>query len=175
MRKLNNAKSIVDVITDKELRFIIVIFLISLYLLVTAFYSYGKVNLSELEHIETTVDSVKTDTSGKANFVTFSNLNGERFYITVNGLPKGSAKDLTKALELVSANNGEVTIYYTNRRVLLLNFYSFSSYHRVVAMETESEVILSLDDYNNAVKQYFIGCLVGSVLLILIAVFFIKI
>ena len=111
---------------------------------------------------------------GKANFVTFNTSNVERFYITVNGLQKGSAKDLAKALEHISMINDEVTIYYTNRRVLLPNFYSFSSYHRVVAIETESELIISLDDYNNAIQEYFIGCIVGSVLFILIAIILIK-
>ena len=158
MCKINLWKRIIDIVTDNNLRFIIVLFLISLYFLVTAFYSYGKINLSELEYVETTVDSVKTD----------------RFYITVNGLQKGSAKDLAKALEHISMINDEVTIYYTNRRVLLPNFYSFSSYHRVVAIETESELIISLDDYNNAIQEYFIGCIVGSVLFILIAIILIK-
>jgi hypothetical protein len=170
MNKRISLKKVIKLISDKDLRFIILLFLVSLYCLVTAFYSYGKVNIFQLEYIDAMGYDIETDMSGKANYVTFKTTNGARFYITVNGLKKGSASDLAKSLENAFKVNVNTTIYYTNRRVLLPNFYSFSSYHRVVAIETESEAIISVDDYNNAVQGYFIGCIVCSVLFILFSI-----
>ena len=174
MKQRNLFNRIYDVISDKDLWFIIVLFLISLYFLVTGFYSYGKVDLSELEKVDGIGYNFETDMSGRLSFITFKTSSDDRFYIMTNGLKKGNVSDFAKTLENTFTSNGEATIYYTNRRLFAPTFYSFSSYRRVVAIETESETIISVDDYNNALQDRFIGSIVGSVLFLLFAIGMIK-
>lgn len=125
MRKLNIAKRIIDVITDKELRFIVILFLISLYLLITAFYSYGKVDLSELKHVEGTISNIEVDYVNSTNYVTFTVSDTQRFYVEINGLKNYTREQLANTLESTFDNNEKSTVFYTNRRVLLPKFYSF--------------------------------------------------
>ncbi len=174
MRIRKFLEKILDIITDKDLLFICIVLFISIYSLATAFYSYGKVNLSELIQFESTIIDIETDFSGRVDYVTFRTSDNDRFYVSVNGLKKGGAQDFANNLENVVTPNEKVTVFCTNRRILFPGFYSFSSYHRVVAIQTEDEAIISVDDFNNANKNYFIGCIVGSVVFMLFAIGLIK-
>lgn len=174
MKKRKLSERILDVITDTDLIFIAVIILISLHCLVTAFYSHSKVSEAELQRAYGVMESVEADSDiGKSNYVIFLFSDTERFYVSTNGLPGGQT-GVTAALKELEAQGKQVTVLYTTRRNLTPGFYNYSSYHRVVAIETEEETIISVDDFNKKSVNYFIGGIVGFVVFMLFAIWLIK-
>lgn len=173
MKKRKLSERILDVITDTDIIFIAVIILISVHCLVTAFYSHSKVNETELEKAYGVMESVETGSRGKSNYVIFFFSYTERFYVQTDGLPGGKT-GVTAALEKLEAQGKQVTVLYTTRRNLTPGFYNYSSYHRVVAIQTEEETIISVDDYNKKSIDYFIGGIVGFVLFMFFAIWLIK-
>lgn len=174
MKKRKLSERILDVITDTDLIFIAVIILISLHCLVTAFYSHSKVSEAELQRAYGVPESVEyTSDVGSRQYVIFFFSDTERFYVSTNGLP-GGRTGVTSALEKLEEQEKQVTVLYTTRRNLAPGFYNYSSYHRVVAIETEEEAIISVDDYNKTSVDYFIGGIVGFVVFMLFAIWLIK-
>ena len=171
--KMKLKNMILNIITDKNIRFIILIILCSIYFLFTAFYSFGRLNTQNLKYLTGTMYNIEFD-SGRSSYVTFSVDNNTRFYVQTNVLNKGSAKEIANSLRSATIPNNEATIYYTQRRNLLPGFYNYSSYERVVAIQINEQFIISTDDYNQANSGTFIGVLAVAIIFFIFALILIK-
>lgn len=153
-----------DVIFDKELRSIILLFFISLYFFVTAFYSYGKVDLSELEKVDGTVTDIEIDYVSKNHYVIFK-IGAENFFVSIDKLKSINKEDFVNALENTFTANQKVTVLYTKRCILLPpTFYDILNYNRVVSIQTEEQTIMSIDDYNDSNQGALIGLVIFAII-----------
>lgn len=159
---------------DKDVWLAIGLILLSLFILFLAFYSYGPIDDSNVISLETSIGNIKSHSNSKKSIVTFTSETGQRFYCRADQLSVGSGSVLADLLNDIYRDQTVKVSYTTRRDLLPINAMEFSGYDRVVSIETETEQMITIEDYNNANRGFFVAFLVVALVVFVFGVIFFR-
>lgn len=131
-------------------------------------YSYGKVNPTKAQTEITNIDNIEFHKvryikGQRKSWIIFTSTNGQSFYIRTDQLSVDS-NELVEELKR-KAQIGAFSVSYTNRVDLCPgNLPHFLGHKRAVDIRQNDHSILSLDEYNQSNRGFFIIWMILGVL-----------
>lgn len=141
-------------------------FLLSMLVLCGSILCNGPFDKTSLHKTEAAITNIEYHSVHKGPYWISFTADGNAYYVRTDILG-ASKNDILQALE----NNQEnkLTIYYTNMPELHLSTYMYWGARRVACIESNSEQIVSLDDFNKSNQPYmWIGVIVSVIIFIVV-------
>lgn len=168
-----------DTVSFNTMLIVLIVVLISImiFCLIRSLYTYGKLELEDLTTVSGTITDVSYEGryrnswsySSRTYLVIFSFSDGNKYFIPVE--TNGDGRKLEARLASLQE---EVVLTFTSRNYIHpVKYLATAGCKRLVSLETENEVICSVDDYNDYNKEERIGCLIEAIVIFLAICFFI--
>ena len=142
----------------------------SIAIMVFAFYSFAPLSEDQLIKVETTINLVQKNNEMRVDWVTFYDENGGKYYCHENLLKSYKSTSAFADILKKEYAGKTLSIYYTDRIDLIpFNIPRFWGFNRVVAIECEDQVLVSLNTYNSVNRELLIVWAVIAVILLMVA------
>ena len=151
----------------KDYLFAAFIFLFAVWLLVTAFYTYGNLTEENTQSCSVEIMSAEKDHTNRKTWLIVHTADGDVFYCLASVLPKTAREAIDRMLENTVFPASATVSYTTRKNLLPTNFIEFTDYKRMVSLSVNGNCVIGLGHHNQYNRSTRIGFVIASFICLL--------